>query len=174
MPSSINRSNSFRTMKPKVHLNCMSIHYISFDIIYHSCKKAILERKLYLNFKEVKLYIIWVTLYFCCYKEECCKVSGPSVFRPFMLAITYQYRVVKLCILKSITSLDRPRCNSSWVFEGWSIYHLCTQYQESVICKECTFPCFSIILYMFNGRELVWRISAFLLKWILLSTKNAR
>ena len=108
-----------------------------------------------------KLYIIWVTLYFCCYKEECCKVSGPSVFRPFMLAITYQYRVVKLCILKSITSLDRPRCNSSWVFEGWSIYHLCTQYQESVICKECTFPCFSIILYIFNGRELVWRISAF-------------
>ena len=134
----------------------MSIHYISFSIIYHSCKKAILERKLYLNFKEVKLYIIWDTLYFCCYKEECCKVSGPTVFRPFMLAITYQYRVVKLCILKSITSLDRPRCNSSWVFEGWSIYHLCTQHQECVIWKECTFPCVCIILYMVNGRELVW------------------
>ena len=74
--------------------------------------------------------------------------SGPS--RPFMLAISYQYKVVKLCILKSITCRRRPPCSSLFVsFEEWSIYHLCTQYLECVICKEC-----SLYFYVFAPSSL--------------------
>ena len=101
----INRSNSFRTMKPKT-LDCMyTLHFLRQNItLVKQC-----ERKPFLNFKEVKLYIIQDTLYSYSYNEECCNASGPSVSRPFMLAISYQYKVVKLCILKSITSLGPPR-----------------------------------------------------------------